>query len=65
MAKLYVAHLVTVLSKKVHMVSALANANQVVLGKIKTEEKSHEITAIPELIELLELKKTIVTNDKI
>lgn len=45
------------------MVSAWANQNQVVLGQIKTDDKSNEITAIPKLIELLELKDTIVTID--
>ncbi|OQX34921.1 MAG: hypothetical protein B0D91_11690, partial [Oceanospirillales bacterium LUC14_002_19_P2] len=38
------------------MVSAFAAANGVVLGQVKTEEKSNEITAIPELLELLEIK---------
>jgi len=32
------------------MVSALANANRLVLGQVKTDEKSNEITAIPELL---------------
>lgn len=49
--------------KAIHMVSAWANENQVVLGQIKTEDKSNEITAIPKLLELLELKNTIVTID--
>lgn len=49
--------------KSIHMVSAWANQNQVVLGQIKTDDKSNEITAIPKLIELLELKDTIVTID--
>jgi len=41
-------------AKAIHMVSAWANANQVVLGQVKTEEKSNEITAIPTLLEMLE-----------
>lgn len=49
--------------KAIHMVSAWANHNKIVLGQIKTEEKSNEITAIPKLLELLELKNTIVTID--
>nr|WP_279221834.1 ISAs1 family transposase [Clostridium sp. JN-1] len=49
--------------KAIHMVSAWANENQVVLGQIKTEDKSNEITAISKLLELLELKNTIVTID--
>ena len=47
----------------IHMVSAWAVENGIVLGQIKTDEKSNEITAIPELIKQLELQKTIVTID--
>lgn len=47
----------------VHMVSAWATRNRVVLGQVKTEEKSNEITAIPELLGLLCLKGCIVTID--
>ena len=50
-------------SRAIHMVSAWANANQLVLGQVRTEEKSNEITAIPTLLELLELKGCIVTID--
>lgn len=50
-------------AKAIHMVSAWANTNQLVLGQVKTEEKSNEITAIPTLIEMLELKDCIVTID--
>lgn len=49
--------------KPIHMVSAWANHNKIVLGQIKTDEKSNEITAIPKLLELLEIKDTIVTID--
>ena len=52
-------------AKAIHMVSAWANANQLVLGQVKTDEKSNEITAIPTLLELLELKGCIVTIDAI
>ncbi len=45
------------------MVSAWAARNRVVLGQVKTNEKSNEITAIPKLLELLELKGCIVTID--
>ena len=45
------------------MVSAWATANRVVLGQVKTEEKSNEITAIPELLKILEIKGCIVTID--
>jgi predicted transposase YbfD/YdcC len=47
----------------VHMVSAWATSNHVVLGQLKTEEKSNEITAIPELLKLLEVKGCLVTID--
>jgi len=50
-------------TKAIHMVSAWANANKLVLGQVKTEEKSNEITAIPTLLELLELRGCIVTID--
>ncbi len=41
----------------VHMVSAFAVEYGVILGQVKTEEKSSEITAIPELLKLLDIKK--------
>jgi predicted transposase YbfD/YdcC len=47
----------------IHMVSAWANTNQVVLGQVKVDEKSNEITAIPTLLELLDLRGCIVTID--
>jgi len=47
----------------IHMVSAWSSANGVVLGQEKTAEKSNEITAIPELLSVLELKGCIVTID--
>jgi predicted transposase YbfD/YdcC len=47
----------------IHMVSAWASANRLVLGQFKTDEKSNEITAIPELLRLLALKGCIVTID--
>ena len=50
-------------SKAIHMVSAWANSNQLVLGQTKVNEKSNEITAIPTLLEMLELKGCIVTID--
>ena len=49
--------------KVIHMVSAWASANSLVLGQIKTDEKSNEITAIPELLKSLELKGCLVTID--
>jgi predicted transposase YbfD/YdcC len=47
----------------IHMVSAWANENRMVLGQVKTDEKSNEITAIPELLRLLALEGCIVTLD--
>ena len=47
----------------IHMVSAWACANGLVVGQIKTDEKSNEITAIPELLKQLEIKGCIVTID--
>ena len=47
----------------IHMVSAWASANRLVLGQQKVDEKSNEITAIPALLQLLELKGCIVTID--
>ena len=49
--------------KALHMVSAWASRNGVVLGQVKTQEKSNEITAVPELLKKLELKGCIVTVD--
>lgn len=45
------------------MISAYASANQLVLGQLKTDAKSNEITAIPALIKMLELPGALVTID--
>ncbi|MFY7697868.1 MAG: ISAs1 family transposase, partial [Legionella sp.] len=47
----------------IHRVSAFAVENGVVLGQIKVDDKSNEITAIPALLELLDIKGCIVTID--
>ncbi len=47
----------------IHMVSAWSSENGLVLGQEKTAEKSNEITAIPQLLDVLELKGCIVTID--
>lgn len=47
----------------VHMVSAWAQANHMILGQVKVNEKSNEITAIPKLLEVLAIKGCIVTID--
>lgn len=45
------------------MVSAWATANRLVLGQVKTDDKSNEIRAIPELLRVLALEGCIVTVD--
>lgn len=47
----------------IHMVSAWATANHVSLGQVATDEKSNEITAIPKLLEMLEINGCLVTID--
>ena len=47
------------------MVSAWASANRLVLGQVKVDDKSNEITAIPQLLQALEVSGCIVTIDAI
>jgi predicted transposase YbfD/YdcC len=47
----------------IHLVSAWAAANRLVLGQVKAGDKSNEITAIPQLLEVLEVAGCIVTID--
>ena len=47
----------------IHMVNVWASSNGLALGQTKVEEKSNEITAIPKLLQLLELTGCIVTID--
>lgn len=49
----------------ISLVSAWATNNRLVLGQIKVDEKSNEITAIPELLKVLSLRGCIVTIDAI
>lgn len=49
--------------KMLHMVSAWASDNQILLGQVKTDDKSNEITAIPELLDMVDVKGSIVTID--
>lgn len=49
--------------KAVHMIQALSTEEGLLLGQRETEEKSNEITAIPELLKVLELNGCIVTID--
>jgi predicted transposase YbfD/YdcC len=46
-----------------HLVSAWAGANHVSLGQVAVDDKSNEITAIPRLLELLDLSGALVTID--
>ena len=46
-----------------HLVSAWATANHLTLGQVAVSDKSNEITAIPELLELLDVSGAIVTID--
>jgi predicted transposase YbfD/YdcC len=47
----------------IQMVSAWASQNRLVLGQVKVAEKSNEITAIPQLLKVLEISGCIVTID--
>ena len=47
----------------IHMISAWASQNRLVLGQRKVDDKSNEITAIPELLKVLDLNGCIVTID--
>jgi predicted transposase YbfD/YdcC len=49
--------------KAAHIVSVFATENRLTLAQVKTDEKSNEITAIPELLALVALKGAIVTID--
>lgn len=47
----------------IHMLSAWASENQLVLGQLRVDEKSNEITALPELLAALDVRGCIVTVD--
>lgn len=47
----------------IHMVTAWVHENHAVFGQVRTEDKSNEITAIPMLLEMLNLKAATVTID--
>lgn len=49
----------------IHLVSAWASENQLVLGQVKVDPESNEITAIPKLLDRLEIAGCIVTLDAI
>lgn len=49
--------------KPLHLVSAWAVNNSVLLGQVKTSERSNEIEAIPRLLNMLDIQNSIVTID--
>ena len=51
--------------KPIHVVNAWANEQRLIMGQVKVNDKSNEITAIPELIKVLELSGCLVTIDAI
>lgn len=51
------------MTKALHLVSAFATANGVSLAQVATDQKSNEITAIPELLKLLDISGCLITTD--
>ena len=51
--------------KALHVVSAWASEHRLLLGQVKVESKTNEITAIPSLLELLDIRGSIITLDAI
>ena len=49
----------------IHMINAYVHENQAVFGQLKVDDKANEITAIPQLLEMLQLKDATVTIDAI
>lgn len=49
--------------RAIHVVSAWASEHRLVLGQLQVDSKSNEITAIPKLIELLDIAGCIITID--
>jgi len=49
--------------RPLHLVNAWATSNRLVLGQLKVDKKSNEITAVPKLLQLLDIKGCIVTVD--
>jgi len=49
--------------KALHVVSAWASEHRLLLGQVKVESKTNEITAIPSLLELLDIRGSIITLD--
>jgi len=51
------------LGSKLHIVSAFCNENKISVGQLTVSEKSNEITAIPQLLELIAIEGCIITID--
>ena len=49
--------------KAYHVISAFVAENQLTLGELAVEEKTNEITAVPELLDLIDVEGDIVTAD--
>jgi predicted transposase YbfD/YdcC len=49
--------------KALHTVSAWASSHRILLGQVKVDKKSNEITAIPELLQTIDIRGSIVTID--
>lgn len=49
--------------KALHLVSAWASNNRIMLGQVKTKEKSNEIEAIPRILKMIDVSNSIVTID--
>lgn len=49
--------------KYVHMISAWSHEAGMVLGQLKVDEKTNEITAIPQLLDKIDIESSIVTMD--
>jgi predicted transposase YbfD/YdcC len=47
----------------VHIVSAWASAHHLTLGQLKVDGKSNEITAIPKLLDMIDVEKSVITID--
>lgn len=47
----------------IHVVSAWANKTGIVLGQMRVDEKSNEITAVPQLLDLIEVENCVFTSD--
>jgi predicted transposase YbfD/YdcC len=49
--------------RAIHIVNAWCSSNRLIVEQVKTDDKSNEITAIPELLDMLFIKGSIVTID--